>query len=645
MKKPIAILRYLLSVHLLALIILTTLRIFLLGSNIEQISEVEKPISLILTALLKGVQFDNVIGCYILSLPTVVLYLLSLINKTPKLLIKISNIYFIILYTLVFAISTADIPYFSYYYTHLNNSIFNWIGFGGTLGMVFQETSYYFYFGLFALLVILFAITVLHFGKKLENTETKNIKISDYKYYIPLFLLIGGTFFVSIRGLGRYPFRVSDAYFCENSFINQLGVNPSFFLYKSITSASKKKDKLKGLDIGDKAVGYVQKRLAISNPLSEESPISRTVQFDSEGKRHNIVIVLMESMSSEYLNMAYQGKSLTPYLHDLIDRSYYFENFYSAGIHTNNGIVSTLYGFPPIFEQTMMPATPDYYSGLPMALKEIGYKNYFFLSHDPSYDNMYAFLNENGFDHIYSELDYPSDKIVNNFGVQDDFLFDYSINKLNEIAKEDKPFLATIMTISNHPPYVVPNAYKNAGNSDDERIVAFADNSLKEFMEEAEKQDWYNNTIFVILGDHGRILGKQTYEMSLTYNHVPLILYSPLFDDSPKLIKDFGGQIDIFPTIMGLLQQPYVNNSLGIDLFKEKRPYTYFVSDNHLGCVNDEFFYIFNPDNKVEGLFKYRDNNTENLMQKNHETAKDMKEYAISMMVTANYLIQNKLTQ
>lgn len=645
MKKPIAILRYLLSIHFLALLILSILRLCLLGNNLEQISDVEKPVSLLLIGLLNGIRFDNVIGCYILFTPMVVLYVLSLINRIPQILIKIFNVYFIALYTIVFAISAADIPYFSYFFTHLNSSILNWVGFGGTAGMIFQEKSYYLYFGLFLLLIAAFSIAVFYFGRKLQNTETSNLRISDYKYYIPLFLIVCGASFISIRGLGRYPTRVSDAYFCENSFCNQLGINPSFFLYKSITAASKKKDKLKGLDVGEKAVSYVQKYLGIDTPLPDKSPISRMVEFEGEGKQYNIIIILMESMATEYLKMSYQGKSLTPYLHSLIDRSYYFENFYSAGIHTNNGIASTLYGFPPIFEQTMMPATPDYYKGLPMTLKEIGYKNYFFLSHDPAYDNMYAFLNENGFDHIYSELDYPSDKIVNNFGVQDDFLLKFSVNKINEIAKEDTPFLATIMTISNHPPYVVPEAFKDAGDSDEKRIVAFADNSLKDFMENAEKQEWYKNTIFVILGDHGRVLGKQPYEMSLTYNHVPLILHSPFFEDSPKRLEEFGGQIDIYPTVMGLLQQPYVNNSLGIDLFREKRPYTYFVSDNHLGCINNDFFYVFNPDNKIEGLYNYRDNKTENLVDKNHDIAKDMRDYAISMMVTANYLMQNKLTE
>lgn len=645
MKKPIAVLRYLLSVHLLALTILIIFRIVLLGTNLDQIAGIENSFYLLLIAMLKGVQFDNVIACYIIALPAFVLFILALMNKIPRLLIISCNVYFIIAYAIIFAISAADIPYFAYFFTHLNKSIFNWVGFEGTAGMIFQESSYYIYFALYIILIAFFGWVVFRFGKKLLNTESKDLRKADYKFYIPLVILIWGICFMGIRGFGRYPIRVSNAYFCENSFVNQLGINPTFFLLKNCTSSWKMKDKLNGLMPAEEAIAYAQKALDADSFQDKKSVINRNVQFKEEAKQHNIVIILLESMSVEYLNMEYQGKTLTPYIHELIDKSYYFDNFYSSGIHTNNGIVSTLYGFPPIFEQTMMPPTPDYYRGLPMTLKEKGYQNYFFLTHDPSYDNMYAFLNENGFEHIYSEPDYPTEKLVNNFGVQDDYLFEFGLDKLNGIARQGKPFLAAFMTVSNHPPYIIPERFKSSGSNENECIIAFADNSLKEFIEGAEKQDWYNNTIFVILGDHGRYLGKQSYEMALTYNHIPLIIHSPLFDDAPKRFEDFGGQIDIFPTVMGLLHQSYENNSLGIDLFREKRPCMYFVSDNHLGCIDDNFFYIYNPENKSEGLYDYRNDNTKDLKEESGEIAKSMKDYAVSMMITADYLIKNKLTK
>lgn len=645
MKKPLAVIRYLLSIHITVLFILAFFRLILYFINVPQAGDITNKSVLLFSAMLKGLQFDNLMSCYIIAIPTVILLIFALFNKIPNILVTIFNIFFIVAYTIILAVSAADIPYFSYFFTHLGGSILNWLAFEGTAGMILQESSYYIYFLLFIITSTLFGIAVFGFGRKLKRTNTTDLKGKSYAYYIPLTIIIFGLCFMGLRGsFGRYPLRVSGAYFCSSSFFNQLGVNPAFFLLKSTSSYLKQKDKLKGIMGTEEAIDYVKKSLKIEVPTDEQHPISRYVEETGEVKNTNIVIILMESMSSEFLNMEYKGKTLTPYLHSLINKSYYFENFYSAGIHTNNGIAASLYGFPPIFERTMMTPDPDYYTGLPINLKQQGYQTLFFVTSDPQYDNMYSFLNENGFDHIYSQYDYPSGKVVNNFGVQDDYLFEYGINKLNEAAEKNKPFLATFMTVSNHPPFVVPQRFDNSGNNDQEKIIAFADTSLKEFMEEAEKQKWYKNTIFILLGDHGHVLGKQIYEMPLTYNHIPFIIYSPLFEDAPKLFTQPAGQIDIFPTVMGMLNQSYINNSLGIDLFREHRPYTVFVSDNHLGCIDEKYLYIYDPTEKTDRLYEYKTKNPDNLRDIYTAKADSMKHYSVSTITTADYLVKSKKT-
>ncbi|MDU1889633.1 MAG: sulfatase-like hydrolase/transferase [Dysgonomonas sp.] len=646
MKKPIAVLCYLLSVHITALIILSLFRLILYFSNLEKITGVEDRAGLLFRAMLKGLQFDNMIACYVIALPTVVLLVLALFNKVYKPVIKGFNVFFIIVYAIVFAFSAADVPYFSYYFSHMGGSIINWLGFEDTLGMVFQESSYYIYFGFFLLFVVVFSFAVFYIGKKLITAKVVDVASNDYKLYIPLIILIWGFCFIGIRGtLERYPLRVGAAYFCNNSFFNQLGVNPTFFFMKSYSSYKKMKDKLEGImDIKD-AIANVQKELNIEPNEKNSNPISRFVSTTGDEDKMNVVIVLLESMSMEYLKREYEGKTLTPFIHQLMDKSYFFENFYSTGVHTNNGIASTLYGYPAMFERTMMGVDTDLYTGLPISLKDNGYQTLFFLTHNPQYDNMMSFLTENGIENIYSQYDYPKEKVVNNFGVQDDFLFQYGMEKLNDAAKQKEPFLATFMTVSNHPPYVVPEQYKDKYSTDEERIIAFSDKSLQDFMEDASKQEWYDNTIFFILGDHGKIIGEQVYDMSLAYNHIPLIIYSPSFEEMPKRILNFGTQVDIFPTVMGFLNIPYPNNSLGIDLFKEERPYAYFVSDHHLGCVDDNYFYMYHPDTKTEGLYHYRDRSTENLAGKYPAVIDSMRTYSVSMMLTADYLVKNKLVR
>lgn len=642
------VLKYLLLVHLTALFSQSILRILLYLFNLHQVADIEDKGSLLFQALLKGIQFDNVISCYIIALPLVLLSIAALINRLSPLLVKFTNVYFLFIYFFVFAISMSNIPYFSYYFTYIGVSVLNWAASGETYGMILTESSYYIFFLIFIILYIAFYFACSFIGRKavheIKTSKPQKFSVKIFFKYFTGCLLLWGLCFIGIRGTLRiYPIRIGNAYFSDSPFFNQLGINPVFYLIKSSSSKQKSQTKIDTLINEKDAIQFTQNKLGINNP-NETFPLSREVQFEQDTVKPNIVIVLMESFSSNYLELKYKDEPLTPNIHKLIKSSYYFPNFYSAGVHTNNGIAATLYGYPPIFDKKMMNSEPDYFDGLPTSLKTYGYQNTFFVTSNPQYDNMNSFLHTNGIKQIYSLYDYPSEKSVNQFGVQDDYLFEFGIDKLNEMAQSDRPFFTTFLTVSNHPPYHIPEKFKEYELDDSFRIVAFADYAIGQFIEEASKQEWYKNTIFVFLGDHGKIFGEQPYDMSLSYNHVPLIIHSPLFEDAPKEIDVLGGQVDVYPTIMGMLKLNYTNNSMGIDLMREKREYMFFVSDSHLGCVDKDLFYCYNAQAQTEFLYNYRNGSNKNIFSENEDKAAEMRKYAASMMATGIYMIENKRT-
>ena len=647
MNKPANILRYLLSVHLFALSIYLAFRCILYLVNNNMAGIVENKGGLFVTAIRNGLLFDNLISCYIIILPLFVLSLLVLFNRISRIVIKCISIYFMIFYSLTFAVSSANIPFFTYFFSHLDGSIFAWAGFGKeTTGIIFGEISNYIYITLFLVSATLFCWFIKRVERKLLYAEVENLQKKHYIYLVPATLVAWILCFLGVRGsVERYPLSISAAYFCDNTFFNQLGINPTFFLIKSSESFLKQKDVLENTIDTKDAIAFVQKEFGITEPYNKNNPISRWKSYDNQVLKPNIVIIFMESMSEKLLHKTYNSQPLTPYLHELIERSYYFENFYSSGIHTNNGIVSTLYGFPAQFRRPMMRVVVDKYTGIPVNLRQHGYKTEIFVTSNPRYDNMNSFLLENGFDRIHSQYDYPKEKFVNNFGVADDYLFQYGLKTLKNTAKEGNPFLATFLTVSNHPPYVVPEAFKDKGEDDSDCIIAFADNAIRYFMEGASKEDWFDNTIFILLGDHGKILNQQgqKYSMALSYNRIPLIIYSPMFKDAPKRFEQMGGQIDVFPTIMGLLNMSYENNTPGIDIFNEKRPFIYFVSNTHLGCVNNKYLYIYDPSEKIESLHDYHNSDTDNLLLQYPALRDSMRQYSISMMETSDYVMSKGL--
>lgn len=215
---------------------------------------------------------------------------------------------------------------------------------------------------------------------------------------------------------------------------------------------------------------------------------------------------------------------------------------------------------------------------------------------------MNAFLRTNGFDEIYAQENYPSEKVVNSFGVQDDFMYQYALPILNERAGTGNPFFSVLLSISNHPPYVIPPYFHPHSDVLEEQIVEYADWSIRQFMQAAEKQPWFDNTIFVFLGDHGKMVGTPECEMPQSYNHIPLMIYGK--DIKPGVYDGFGGQVDVSPTLLGLLNISYLQNNFGVNLLEEERPCMFFTADNLIGARDSVNMFIYSPDSQQE--FKYK---------------------------------------
>ena len=204
---------------------------------------------------------------------------------------------------------------------------------------------------------------------------------------------------------------------------------------------------------------------------------------------------------------------------------------------------------------------------------------------------------------------------------------------------EKRPFFITYMTASDHGPYYIPKYFSPENTGITKQVVEYADWSLCKFISLASKKEWFSNTIFVFIADHGTPI-TAPYGISLDYHHSPFIIYAPNIFGKPKPFDCIGGQIDIFPTIMGLLGLPYINNTLGIDLIKEERPYIIINDDDKVGVLDNNYLLIMG-DNEDIKLFKYRNSDKNNYIKDFPEKAKEMEIYAKSNMQVFQYMLLN----
>lgn len=635
---------YLLGVHVLALLVFGLLRLALFFSTDYDFPEGVKGDWLLQSvAFVKGVWFDNVIACYIIVLPLVVMWIASLCNYTAKWLYNFTWVWFVALYAVAFGVTAANIPYFGYFFKTINSSIFNWFGYAGTTaGMIFGESSYYFPMFLGVMAIVLFAVVARYFANisyRLARQVRVPYTMKEFFSVLVLGAALVGLSVFGIRGRTGYnPIKVSQAYYCQDPFLNQIGVNPVFNLLTSYLDDQRKENRQLELMPAREALARAQELLGREG-IGEISPLARVVAGDSAAayKGKNVVFIFMESMSASLMGAYGNNDALTPFLDSLYKESLVFNNIYSAGIHTNHGMYSTLYSFPTIMKRNAMKGSViPRYSGFPTVLKENGYTNLFFMTHESQYDNMNAFFRTNGFDEIYAEENYPKEKIANHFGVQDDYLYEYALPILDERGASGNPFFAVLLSISNHPPYIIPDKFTPRSARIEQQIVEYADWAIRGFMEEARKRDWYSNTVFVLVGDHGKLVGTPETEMPQSYNHVPLMVFGEGIE--PGQVDLYGGQIDVAPTLLGMLGIGYTQNNYGIDLLKERRPCIFYGADNLIAARSAGHLYIYSPETGQE--FRYRVEDGKVLPADDNDEYRMLKEYCFAMLQSAEYMVR-----
>ena len=349
----------------------------------------------------------------------------------------------------------------------------------------------------------------------------------------------------------------------------------------------------------------------------------------------------MESMSAYKTALVEPDASLTPCIDSLMQRSITFTHAYSAGIHTYNGIYSTLYGQPALLARNIMKNTPmPHVYGLPQALSEAGYSTTYFMTHDEDYDNMRGFLFQNGFDRIVGQHSYPSREVVGTWGVPDHVMFDHVIEHCDSSTKSGQPFFVCAMTCSEHTPYIYPEGIDLQPKSNDikKKMTEYADWAIGRFIHMAATKPWFNNTLFIFVADHGSTTDV-TYDMSLSYNHVPLLFYAPGRLE-PHNIDRLALQLDIPSTVLGLLALNPRYNDLGIDLMRKTRPYAYFCADDKIGVLDNEFFWIYRTKQNNAGLYKYKEKTTEDIAHEYPERCDAMRRHAFGMIQTSQEMIK-----
>jgi phosphoglycerol transferase MdoB-like AlkP superfamily enzyme len=316
----------------------------------------------------------------------------------------------------------------------------------------------------------------------------------------------------------------------------------------------------------------------------EEGRLDRAFPARPDGLgKLNVVILASESFGAEFSRLYGSERDWTPAFDRLAKDSLWFSNVYASGTRTVRGLEAITTSFPPIPSVSIVrrPGNDDI-ATLGKVLRGHGYHTSFLYGGYGYFDNMNAFYAANGFD-VRDRNQVPKPvRFENIWGVADEDLYDMALGYFDRLAAEKKPFFSIVMNTSNHKPFTfragVPGVRPTGGGR--ESGVRYADYSLGYFVREAAKHPWFDDTLIVIVADHGaRVYGRQ--EIPLKTYEIPMLIHAPKHLE-PRRVDTLMTQIDIAPTIMGMLGLPYTAPFFGQDvLHTEESDRVAFFSHNH----------------------------------------------------------------
>ena len=463
-----------------------------------------------------------------------------------------------------------------------------------------------------------------------------------------------------------YPLRWSDAFFSTHAFTGQLATNPILFFFNTL----KNKDETFDLPAARESYALMADYLGVDNPDPDKLNYIRSFDFDTDPERAapNVVVVILESFASYKSGLGGNPLDPTPNLDRLASEGHFYKNFYVTQTGTARSVWTFITGIPDIELNKTSSRNPLIVDQYTIINSFDRHKKFYFLGGSASWANIRGLLSANipGLE-IYEEGSYTSPR-VDVWGISDLSLFEEANNVLKHV---DGPFFAVIQTSGNHRPYTIPEDNKGFSilaaddlkhevtdygfNSLEElNSFRFMDHSIGHFIKLAEKEPYFDNTLFVFFGDHGipASTGKHTprseEQLRISGLRVPLVMYGKGIIKTPARIDKVASQVDVLPTIASITQTDYIDSTMGRDLLDERfdeNRYAFTIEHaggRVIGLLTDEYYLMMRFDGSDVKLHRLDAENPRDDVSAQHpEITKTLTEYLSAMRDTIVYMRDN----
>ncbi len=436
------------------------------------------------------------------------------------------------------------------------------------------------------LIVLLTAFTLGGFfaaGRFLVPSTNRWRTCSGWAFLGCLFATL--LLFVPIRGgFQQIPLNHSRVYFSSDRFANQAALNAGWNFFASVNHRQYRNRN------PYHAVPDSLARRVVDSLFAQGGPRSRLLHTE----RPNILIIIWESLNPKVVAHGGGLPGITPALDSAMGEGIRFDRFYSSGDRTEKGVISVLSGYPapPRGRITDFPAQSSRLPFLSQDLARVGYHSAFYKGGELAFANLGSYLLNGRFERLVEKRDFDRKDWSSKWGAHDRVVFQRA---LNDAARDSVPWFKVVLTLSSHEPFDTPIAPGDPQGTDEQTLflnaMRYSDRSLGEFLAEARRASWWNNTLLIILADHGHRLpdihpGEHAWDAERF--RIPMLWLGGALIPRDSVVHDVGGQTDVAPTLLGQLGLPSDRYRWGRDLFKHPSSHlAYFTFHDGFGFIDE----------------------------------------------------------
>ena len=549
---------------------------------------------------LNGLLLDSTVAGYISAIPWLIMLVAEWVAIPEKVMRRVLNTYFVIIALIASLMVAVDFGLFRHWGFRLDSTILPYLA---TPKEAAASVTWSDLWPAVLLFVAYAALMIAVWRGVVAIYRSSKANLLHRILHTTIWIVVGGLIFLAIRGgTGTAPANVSKVYFSNNMFLNQAATNPIFSFLSSAARSELKE--------GDYRYFSEDECNARFEPLQDKHSAADTIEVLNT-TRPNVVLVILESFGRTVTDEIIDGKEVTPHLNALKDEGIWFENLFANSFRTDRGTVAIMSGYPTHPKVSVMkyPQKAHTLPAISRSLHKEGYTTRFTYGGDANFTNTISYLYGTDIEHVTDQHNISLDAPLAQWGYADDVVCEYFADEVLELASAEKPFFATLLTLSSHEPFDVPySAFENKILN----AAAFTDECVGKMIERWKDSPAWDNMLVILIADHGIAYPEEFQAGELPRQRIPMLWTGGALKQRGITVDTYSSQADLAATLLHQMNIPTREFTFSKDILNTANPhYGFWSFNNGFGIISPEGYVRFDCTNN--SAIESSGNNTEQL--------------------------------